>query len=690
MARRSSSFRVLFAGLLVAAAGSAQTTAPPTAAPSPQTPAHRVAEALPPARAAALAAQLDRLLAAGLSRRGAVPTPIVDDATFVRRAYLQAIGRIPDLTEVESFLADADPNKRSALVDRLLDSPGYTSNEANYWFDLLRVKSRQRQFSGEPFAHWIKESIRQGMPYDEFVAAMVTASGPAQQEGNGATGFLLRDMNMPHDAMANTLRLFTGTRLECAQCHNHPFDKWTQREFYAMAAFYGGLRYRVDVDRQLTQQLRAAANDGDERQKQAARRLLQTLATGIAGDGSGQERLPADYKYDDAAPRALVHAATLFGAEARLPTPKSPTTAAPRARARAQRQEAPDVDSRQAFAAWLTDPKNPRFTRVIVNRTWQRLFGRGLCDPVDDLKDDTQAVHPELERQLERLLVDLRYDLRQLQRVLMLTRLFQQEVVADDPAADQPFAFHGPLLRRMTAEQLWDSLLTLQIDEVDQRLLPTDARVRELYARQQQLASGATDVKELLASQDPQRLREQARARAQQEQATAADPAAQQRQRELLRAMALARRNGDAAATAKLREQLAALVGQRPGSTRNRNDLLRASELQQPAPESHFLRQFGQSDRETIDGAATVATVPQALTLLNGPLTNGDSALRTRLLQADSHRRQVELAFLAVLSRSPSAGETECWLDELAADEAKALQDLVWVLCNSNEFRFRR
>jgi len=681
---------------LLAAAASAQEGH--TAPPSPQTPTKSVAAAVPRAKALAAAAQIDRLLDKGLQKRAVPPTAIVDDATFARRAWLQAVGRIPTLAEIEAFLADPAADKRQALVDRLLDSPGYTSNESNFWFDLLRVKSRQRQVSGEPFAHWIRESIRAGMPYDEFVRAMLTASGPANAEGNGATGYLLRDANMPHDAMANTLRLFLGTRVECAQCHNHPFDKWTQRDFYAMAAFYGGLRYRVELDRNLQQELRQLITDGDERDKQAARRAVQLFATGIAGSGTGMERLPEDYKYDDAKPREPIAAATIYGPDVKLPKPQLPERGRPQRGFRPQRQQPPqqlpEVDSRKVFADWLASAQNPRFARVISNRLWKRTFGRGLIEPVDDLKDDTQAVLPELETYLEKLLVELRFDLRQFERVLLLTKLFQQEALPGEPPAEG-YAFQAPLLRRMTAEQVWDSMLTLLQGDVDQHLQPTDARAKEAYERQAALSNGTPEqIAELVRRPyrpDQDRIREQAAAM----QRAFADLGAPEQQQARLaqRELAAARRKGDAAAADRALGKLEALGLPRPGdrAARGRDgERLRASDLLQPAPPGHPLREFGQSDRETIDASSLAATVPQALTLMNGPLASGDSQLHRALARAANDDERIRLAFLTELSRPPRPYEVAIWRDLLAKDQAKGSQDLIWVLCNCDEFRFRR
>jgi hypothetical protein len=360
------------------------------------------------------------------------------------------------------------------------------------------LKSRQQDLSGEPFAHFLRSSVQQDKPYDQLVRELLTASGPAHQEGHGATGMLLRDKNMPHDAMANTLRLFLGTRMECAQCHNHPFEHWTQREFFQMAAFFGGLKYRDEDALPNLVGLRSELANADPRVRQQAQQLLRRLNQGLDGSGTGVEKLPADYKYDDAKPGTPIAAETLFGAKVKLKAPpKTEPVRGNRERQRGRAAGAPEVDSRSSLADWLTGKKNPMFAKVIANRMWARTFGKGLVDPVDDWKKDTEAVHPELLAAIEKLMIDLDFDLRQFERVLVHTQLFARQSPGEDPAAGVAFTFRGPLLRRMTAEQLWDSLLTLVFDDVDERLRPLDERAKPVYDQYAELAKA--DAKELLA-----------------------------------------------------------------------------------------------------------------------------------------------------------------------------------------------
>ncbi|HEB52288.1 MAG TPA: DUF1549 domain-containing protein [bacterium] len=685
--------RTSFASLAFLALGGALVAQ--TAARNPQRPAHSVASQRPTKEVLRDAARLDALLERGLARRRAEPRPEVDDATFVRRAYLTVVGRIPTLAETERFLQDQAPDKRATLVDLLLDSPGHTSHMSNFWFDLLRVKSRLRQLSGEPFAHFVRQSVIDDVPYDEFVRRMLVADGAAHARGNGATGHLMRDTGMPHDSMANTVRLFLGTRLECAQCHNHPFDRWTQKQFYEMAAFFGGIRYRDNRALVSYRSMREQLANEDQRTRARALRLVRQMTQGIQGSGSGLERLPDDYQYDDARPRAEIRANPIFGKKVKLDYPKMTRSRSKRARARQRRLAMTGIDSRAALAAWMTDAKNPMFAKVIANRMWARAFGRGLVEPIDDWKKDTRAVHPELLKELERLMVKLDFDLRQFERVLLHTKLFQRECEEQDPPPATAPLFTGPILHRMSAEQIWDSLLTLVFDDIDDRLRAPDSRAETVYASYEKIKNTSAEEILQMARSGRSMMRAMARKeRREQREQAARDARLRRRARPLMLELAAARREGDQQKVSQISrrlEQMGVKLGSRASKGAER-DLLRASDLPQPAGLGHLLRQFGQSDRDTIDAASDVATVPQVLTLMNGFLDqrvlSGESALRRDLQMAPNGERRVRIAFLTTLSREPTQNELDDWRRQIAVHGPQTLSDLVWVLCNSNEFRF--
>ena len=695
----------------------------------------------------AAAKRLDRLVDLDMKRAKMSPNALADDATFLRRAYVGIIGRIPSLPETRTFLASQTPDKRAALVDELLDSPGHTSHMFNYWADLLRVKSRlNNNVSGEPFVHYLKDALANNKPYDEFVREMVSAEGPAHVRGNGATGMLLRDRGMPLDSMANTVRVFLGTRLECAQCHDHPFDKWKQKDFYQMAAFTGGLSYRTDLQDQnmgdgIKQVARELRGGKDKNAQRALGRMMRTINSGIDGSGTGKIRLPKDYKYDDAKPSEVVMAHALFG--------KSPTIAFPapvkkksssrrlsrRAREAERRREAqrkrrnggksavPELDTREAYGEWMTATNNPRFTKVIANRMWKFAMGRGLIEPVDNMMDDTEASNPALMRQLEKLMVDVKFDLRQFLRVLFNTNTYQRDAMGSEVPSDEKFYFQGPVLRRMTGEQMWDSLLTLSLPDIDKTIQDPARRAESVYTRYEEMVNMPSDeLRKLVNVQklrysDPKKYREQqaaqrrkdqrkrvseARARSQKVAAEAERKRAQSRP--LYREYVQAKKAGDEAAMQEVKGKLLAMgidIDRKPGRRPSRNNrgrggkgaMVRASEQQHPAPSGHLIRKFGQSDREQIEASHTEANVPQVLTLLNGfledhVLSNYSSELMRVIYEGSTDREKIHTAYQGVLNRDPRGRELAMWEHEMGQGGRKVVKDLVWTLVNSHEFRF--
>lgn len=621
------------------------------------------------------------------------------DEEFVRRAYLEIIGRIPTAEECSAFLKSKDSNKRVALADALIETPGHTSRMFNFWVDLLRLRTKlNSQVSGAPYIHWLKGAVSSDMPYDDMVRELLTAEGPAHLRDNGETGYYLRDRGMPEANMSNTMRAFLGTRMECAQCHDHPFDQWTQKQFFELTAFTGGMEFRAqvkdlpnaDMYRELGREAKAKGETGMTR---AIRRLLRPSLSGVYGSGTGLVRLPKDYQYDDAKPKAWVKATAPFGEAANVDN-EPPVSKRRKGRGKNKKQEPNAVDSRKVFADWIASSENPFFTKSIVNRLWKRVMGRGLIEPVESIDANTVASNPELLAELEALMIEVDYDIDAFLRVLYRTDAWQAKAVsAHDESAT------GPLLRRMSAEQIWDSLLTLVVYDLDDGIDETGAKqADEVYEAYDALSSSSKE--ELLdrvgrvsmRMTDPDEFRKQ---RKEERQAEAAERKRLLKEHpELMKQLRRARRNGDRDEQKRLMAELeSAGVTLRP--TKVQREMQRASELALPAPDGHFLRQFGQSDHEQIDGAHTEASIPQVLSLLNGAVEkalvqNKDAVVSRAISKVKNSGARIEFAFLSVLGRKPSARERETWIGDFRADKQRATQDLLWTLVNSHEFLFIR
>ncbi len=577
------------------------------------------------------AAEIDRLLAASWQEHGVTASLRLNDTQFLRRTYLELGGRIPSYDEARRFLAAKTKTKRADLIDDLLASPDYVSHFYNYWADILRLLERpQRTLVFEPYLWYVKDSIATNKPYDGWVHEMLTADGRLWE--NPAVGFQLRDAGMPLPYVDNTVRVLLGTQIGCAQCHDHPFDDWTQHQFYELAAFLSGTQMQANPTGRVNK-------DGRPIPGGAARKLLmeakQQLDRPVAfvqfvrantTDVSFRERplkLPHDYQYKDAEPLSVVSPQVLWG--------EVPSAAR-------------GADHREQFATWLTAHDNRQFARTIANRMWKKVMGVGLVEPVDDFQLGNPPSNPDLLEHLTDEMLRLDFDLREFVRILVSTDTYQRRAVVYDPASGTPFRFTGPALRRMTAEQLWDSILTLVARNPWAAQRPTAADVA---------AAASIDVEKITFA-----------AAYDQFEAFLADYAPPRRMRQLQQ-------------TVGYRGQL----------------LVRASEMPAPLPLGHFLRQFGQSDREAIEGGRTVATVPQILTMFNGPITHSmlekGSVIYDNVVEA-TPQEAIDVIFLSVLSHTPSAEDRRLAREEvLTADTpAAGFGNLIWALLNTREFIF--
>jgi Protein of unknown function (DUF1549)/Planctomycete cytochrome C len=254
----------------------------------------------------------------------------IADETFLRRVYLDVIGRIPSLEESSRFLESKDTNKRSKLIDELLDSEGYVSHMFNWKADLLRVNTRVAPGQpGKLYDDWVKDAVRSHKPYDEFVRELITASGQLWE--NGAAGFYLRDLGMPLDHMSNLTRVFLGTRIECAQCHDHPLEPITQKDFYQMVAFTFGVSnlgspggFSNDNVKQWPELKAKLASMGSDKSLNDS--ISQTIAPmkRLTQDTDKQLKYPESYAYDEALRGKIVEPRTLFGDEAILANTSTP------------------------------------------------------------------------------------------------------------------------------------------------------------------------------------------------------------------------------------------------------------------------------------------------------------------------------------------------------------------------------
>lgn len=586
------------------------------------------------------AARLDESINLALKTSNTPPNPEAPDSVFVRRLYLDTIGRIPTEKEAQAFLEDRSPQKRSNLINALLNSPGYTMQMYNWLADMLRVKDDYgkgaRAFLYED---WLKDQIAMNVPWNAMVRDMLTADGKLNQ--NGAAGFLLRDAQMPLDGISNMLTTFLGANVSCAQCHDHPFAEWTQHDFYSMASFFGATDgFHEDVYRKARRLAKseelAAVGKG------VVTQLLTANAYNLVDLPKNQLKFPVDYKYKDAKPGEQTVPNLIRWSD----TSKD--------NAAYEKVGQSSVQLRNQFADWLVHPDNPRFATAIANRLWKKVFGLAVQEPVSDIDDLSLASNPELLGQVTTYMKQANFDLREFQRILFHTAAYQRLAtqMPDDP---QTYRFPGPVIRRMSAEQAWDSVVTLVSgDGADQLLLRRGDDMRKLVIADNQMnVEGIMSVVEKIKDDGMK-----------------------------FKGGGGKKQGGNARALVSFYE------GGRPEFISGLL-LARASEIQQPAPENHFLRLFGQSDRLVSDTNTTDGSVPQMLQLMNGPVqemvTKSSLAIRSANEQKEI-TDQVNSLYLSFLSRKPNSDESAKAL--AALKDGLHNEDIAWVLLNSREFLF--
>ena len=593
------------------------------------------------------AAYADNLVLEKLRSEKQRPTRDVDDYTFMRRAYLKIIGRIPNKAEIEEFKKEMRGNKLK-LINKLLDSEGYINHQLNYYSDILRIQNKLNNTninSGFRYREFVRNEIRNNTPFDEFVQKLITSEGAYYEQGNEAIGFYLRDRGMPLDNLANTVQVFLGTRLECAMCHDHPFDKWTQKQFYEMAAFTDGVsRVQYRENSKLVGDFnRIVRNDKTEdvgTLNNYRNYIRDIMGYGLDDNlGKGTIKLTDAFMEDDAKPGDTLLAKAIFAP----PLEIEKTDSLPQ--------------SRKQFAEWITSEANPRFTTVIVNRLWKRAFGIGLIEPVDDMNDNTQSSNPQLLAYLEKIMASVDYDVKEFMRVLYSMDLFTRDSVKDDHKGVETFYFAGPPLQRMTGEQIWDSLVTLvynDIDSPDRFPSNYDEKYQAVYDR----------YKEYTAQEIYDELKEY-----------------------------LANTEKPSRNLAEVVQQLNESEGKYEAKKLKDRDLIRSSYVGYPPPGGHLIRQFGGSDKALIENSNFEATTPQVLNMLNGfvekRITNNKNAdFMKQMAQENRETGKIEDIFMSILNRKPTS--TEMKLLKKYIDEPNGAKHIAWILMNSHEFIFIR
>jgi hypothetical protein len=367
---------------------------------------------------------IDQHVFANLKQIGIPPSPICDDSTFLRRVSLDIGGRLPTLDETKAFIADKAPDKRDRAVEALLNSPDYADFFANKWTALLKNQRTEAADITANFAFhaWMRDNLLANTPYDQIVRQILASTGTIVS--NPPVAWYKR-VKEPTTQVEDVAQLFLGVRMQCAQCHHHPFERWTQAEYYQMAAFFSQIGRKP---------------------------------TAIAGED------------------LIFHKRGTAQTEHR----KTRVMLKPAGLGEPPLDIAPDDDPRLALADWMSKKDNPFFSKSLVNRYWKHFFKRGLIEPEDDLRDTNPPTNPELLDALAKHFTDNHYDLKSLVRVIAQSHTYQLSAMPNEHNAVDRQAYSHYYPKRMTAEVLLDGIDMVTASKTDFADLPPGTRAVSL------------------------------------------------------------------------------------------------------------------------------------------------------------------------------------------------------------------
>ncbi len=371
---------------------------------------------------------IDDLVYAKLQKTSIKPSGPASDASFMRRVYTDLIGRLPSATEAREFLDSESEHRRESLVAELLERPEYVDHWASQWADLLRPNPYRVGIKAVlNYDNWIRQQFRDNVPYDRFVKQLVTAKGSTWRNGSVT---LYRDRRSPDEMATLVSQLFLGIRLECAKCHHHPFEKWSQQDFYQFAAYFS----RVDHK-----------------------------GTGLSPPISGGEE-------------------TIFVAgKGQVKHPVSGEVLQPRPLFGTADIDDPSSDPREALAGWIASPENDYFARVQVNRVWALLMGRGLVEPVDDLRSTNPATNPELLDALATHFEEVGYDLKALIKTIVQSRVYALSSSPTETNIGDRLNYSRHYRHRLGAEVLMDAVADITQTPHSMRGMPSGSRANQVW-----------------------------------------------------------------------------------------------------------------------------------------------------------------------------------------------------------------
>ncbi len=681
-----------------------------------------------------IATTVDHLIEAENQKREPRSAELIDDLAFLRRATIDLIGRIPSLSEIEEYKAWSPSERRELLVDRLLEDPRFSDRWTVFLADTLRVRSNVQ--GGRELMAWLHGAVDSNLPWDQMAHELISAGGRTSQ--NPAVGFILNDDADPMSMTSAVSQVFLGVRMACAQCHDHPFDDWQQKDFYEMASFFGKTIRRQSeftntaftVDQKETRVMWPPERENPPTREPVAPRFPFDL---VAYDSKPHfiERFEALRAKDDEKSAqiesgldldALIDAGPAASGKGDgfdiLQEAKKESSDL-----KVSRDLAKPSELRMQLAEKVTDPRNPYFARAFVNRVWAELNGRGFVEPLDNFSEYQANSHPQTLEYLGREFVASGYDTRALIRMILLTDTYRRGHFEEDlgietfELAEKSFTVSP--VRRMISEALYDSVVIAghledkkwrageNVRTVTKQIrIPIGEEKTEVAPAETELAMNMSPGNAMMANNtmsagagydlessieiDFKKVLSDARNQEEEIDSMRAQADAMLAEEARRKAMmeAARQRRGPMKYELKTIEET---VDDNPSF----NSTMR---MASPAPADHFLRVFGQPSREGLGEFRDHSpSLRQQLMMLNGKATHEASRVGSleplhEFLVANPPRIDdaIELVYLETLTRKPSEEELSDAREILTGSESPlaGMADLRWAIFNSHEFRF--
>ncbi|HJM62539.1 MAG: DUF1553 domain-containing protein [Roseibacillus sp.] len=647
-----------------------------------------------------------------------ITTPVISDRTFLRRATLDLIGRIPTMKEVALY-EGWGKDRRGKLIEKLCEHPRFADRWTIFLADMLRIRSNVT--GGNQLLAYVNKSIEQGKPYDIMVRELIGSSG--KPGSNPAVGYILGDNTDPMELAATTSQVFLGVRIGCAQCHDHPFDDWEQKDFYELAAFFG--KTRQVRSRQRNQVYTTEGHEmmvlwpPEDKVEDDQRKPVNPRFPFALTDYQEPQSFLSRFEKKRSTQNAVTKAGTKDASLEALLDSVNPVVGRKKNTVLEEaRRESWKLDVlgdiyrasilRNQLADLITSPRNGYFARSFVNRMWAELMGHGFVEPLDNFSNYNELRHASTLDFLAQEFIASGFEMRHLIKLIMLSDAYQRSHLSGSlPVVQREHSeknFAAATLRRMLSEVLYDSVVLA--GNIGKHKWPAGANLKKILREVRvptgemvTVSPGSNAPQVMAAAKPPVRADGYDL-----ESSLSLDFSALLKKEEMSELEKMRRKSnarieaGKMAAVAS--EQRRTVMKYRTEKVEEMVDdnprFESAMRMATPAPPAHFLRVFGQPARERLGQFRSEHTsLRQQLMMMNGRMTHEASRVGTmeplhRLLESKNYRRAIEWAYQEILTRLPATGELADAQMILKTGETPedGMADLRWALLNSHEFRY--